>query len=156
MDDATRGGAAPGRPQVPAIPWDDLSGVAALPSGVLVRGRRLSAPACPADFTLALAKGPLPPWPYRRIDWPDFRIPADRDDALEALHEALGRAHAGQRVEAACVGGRGRTGTALAALAVLDGLPAADAVRWVRTQYDRHAVETPWQRLWLRRLHPAR
>lgn len=136
--------------------WDDPTGVVALPSGALVRGRPLSAPASPADFCLALAEGPLPSWPYRRIDWPDFRVPADREDALDALHEALDRARAGERVEAACLGGRGRTGTALAAMAVLDGLPAADAVRWVRTHYNRHAVETPWQRLWLRRLPVGR
>jgi protein-tyrosine phosphatase len=130
--------------------------VVALPSGILVRGRPLSAPACPADFTLALAEGPLPGWPCRRIHWPDFWIPTDRDDALDALHEALRRARAGERVEAACHGGRGRTGTALAALAVLDGLPTREAVTWVRDHYHPHAVETPWQRVWLRRLPPSR
>jgi len=49
-------------------------------------------------------------------------------------------------VELACVGGRGRTGTALACLAVLDGVPAAEAVANVREHYDLRAVETPWQR----------
>jgi len=136
--------------------WDDDTGVMALPSGLRVRGRPLSAPCTPADFTLVLAEGPLPAWPYRRIAWPDFWIPTDRDDALEALREALDRARRGERVEAACLGGRGRTGTALAALAILDGLPASDAVSWVRARYHRHAVETPWQRSWLRRLGTAR
>jgi protein-tyrosine phosphatase len=46
----------------------------------------------------------------------------------------------------------GRTGTALAALAVLDGLDPEAAVHWVRAVYDRRAVETPWQRWWLRRV----
>jgi len=32
-----------------------------------------------------------------------------------------------ERVEVACTGGRGRTGTALACMAVLDGVPATDA-----------------------------
>jgi protein-tyrosine phosphatase len=124
-----------------------------LPSGVRVRGRRLAeAPAEPADFLLALADGPLPDWPYRRIAWPDFWIPRDRADALDALREALRRAHDGELVEVACLGGRGRTGTALAALAVLDGLPADEAVGWVRREYDRRAVETPWQALWVRRV----
>ncbi len=36
----------------------------------------------------------------------------------------------------ACSGGRGRTGTALACLTILDGVPAADAVRYVRQHYD--------------------
>ena len=44
-------------------------------------------------------------------------------------------------VEVACHGGRGRTGTALAALAVLDGMPANRAVRWIRENYDPKAVE---------------
>ncbi|NED52284.1 protein phosphatase, partial [Micromonospora aurantiaca] len=35
-------------------------------------------------------------------------------------------------------------------LAVLDGLPPARAVAWVRSHYHRRAVETPWQRWWLR------
>jgi len=49
-------------------------------------------------------------------------------------------------VELACGGGRGRTGTALACLAVLDGMPAAEAVAYVREHYDLRAVETPCQR----------
>jgi protein-tyrosine phosphatase len=99
-----------------------------------------------------LARGTAPTWPHRRIDWPDFGIPADRDDALDALREAHRRANAGERVEVACRGGVGRTGTALAALAVLDGLDPAAAVHWVRAHYHRRAVETPWQRWWLRRV----
>lgn len=66
------------------------------------------------------------------------------------FREAWERA-ARERVEIACGGGRGRTGTALACLAVLDGVPAEDAVDFVRRNYDRHAVETPWQRRYVRR-----
>ena len=40
------------------------------------------------------------------------------------------------------MGGRGRTGTALACLAVLDGAAAADAVAYVRQHYRPGAVET--------------
>jgi protein-tyrosine phosphatase len=121
-----------------------------LPSGVDVRGRRLRDDDGPADFTLVLAEGPVPPWPHRRIRWPDFWIPTDRPEALAALHEAYRRAQAGERVEVACTGGIGRTGTALAALAVLDGLSAREAFTWVRAAYHPRAVETPWQRWWLR------
>jgi hypothetical protein len=39
--------------------------------------------------------------------------------------------------------------TALAALAVLDGLSPRQAVGWVRAGFRRRAVETPWQRRWL-------
>jgi protein-tyrosine phosphatase len=56
---------------------------------------------------------------------------------------------ANQRVEVACEGGRGRTGTALACLAVLDGVPAAEAVSYVREHYHPRAVETPWQRRYI-------
>lgn len=129
--------------------WHDRAGVLRLPGGARVRGRRLADDVPAADFALVLASGPTPVWPHRRVRWPDFWIPLDRADALDALREAHRRALDGQRVEVACRGGVGRTGTALAALAVLDGLPPAGAVRWVRREYHPRAVETPWQRWWL-------
>lgn len=133
--------------------WLDDTGLVTLPSGVRVRGRRLSDPASPADFALILASGPVPDWPHRHIRWPDFWIPVNRADALDALREAHRRARAGERVEVACHGGIGRTGTALAALAILDGLSPRDALRLVRGNYHDRAVETPWQRWWLRKVH---
>jgi hypothetical protein len=132
--------------------WAEPIGVLTLPGGARVRGRRLSGPACEADFALVLASGPVPPWPHRRIRWPDFWVPSDGDDARDALREAHSRANAGERVEVACHGGVGRTGTALAALAVLDGQSPGEAVAWVRRGYHPRAVETPWQRRWLRTL----
>ena len=141
------GGRVPGKVSA----WEDETGVVTLPSGVRVRGRRLTVPpAGPADFALLLAAGPIPAWRYRRVRWPDFWIPTDRADALDALREAHRRAHDGERVEVACKGGIGRTGTALAALAILDGLAAPAALTWVRAGYHERAVETPWQRRWLR------
>ena len=136
--------------------WEPGSpGVLALPSGRLVRGRGLRRPRPPGpapDFGLYLLGAPPPPpdWPHRWLRWPDFRLPADRDDALATLREAWERA-ASERVEVACGGGRGRTGTALACLAVLDGVPGAEAVGYVRAHYDRRAVETPWQRRFVSR-----
>jgi protein-tyrosine phosphatase len=121
-----------------------------------VRGRRLADPASPADFALVLGSGPAPAWPSRRVRWPDLWLPSDPGDALDGLGEAHRRAHAGQRVEVACRGGVGRTGTALAALAVLDGLAPDQAVGWVRGRYHRRAVETPWQRRWLLTVDAAR
>ena len=129
--------------------WLDGTGLITLPSGVRVRGRRLTDPASPADFSLVLAHGPVPPWPHRHIRWPEFWVPLDQADALDALSEAHRRARAGERVEAACRGGIGRTGTALAALAILDGLSPPEALRWVRRGYHRRAVENLWQRHWL-------
>jgi protein-tyrosine phosphatase len=58
----------------------------------------------------------------------------------------------GARVEVMCKGGKGRTGTALAGLAILDGLDPRAAVAWVRVNYHPEAVEAPWQRWWLYRL----
>lgn len=132
--------------------WAEEPGVVRLPGGALVRGRRLADRVSPADFALVLADGPTPAWPHRRLRWPDFWVPLDRADALDALRDVRRRASAGERVEVVCRGGVGRTGTALAALAVLDGLPPPDAVAWVRREYHRRAVETPWQRRWLRRV----
>jgi hypothetical protein len=78
---------------------------------------------------------PPPSWPSRWVWWPDWWLPVDRDDANAALREAWERA-ARERVEVAFHGGRGRTGTALACLAVLDGVPAHGAVDFVRQHYD--------------------
>jgi protein-tyrosine phosphatase len=56
-----------------------------------------------------------------------------------------------ERVEIACGGGHGRTGTALAVLAVIDGVSPKDAVDFVRANYHARAVETPWQRRYVER-----
>ncbi|WP_329409682.1 protein phosphatase [Streptomyces sp. NBC_00704] len=131
-------------------------GVLELPSGRLVRGRGLrhpldpTAPAPAYGLYLLGARPERAPWESRWLRWPDFRLPADRRDARAALTEAWRRA-AGERVEIACHGGRGRTGTALACLAVLDGVPPERAVRFVRDNYHPRAVETPWQRGYVRR-----
>lgn len=140
--------------------WEQgAPGVLLLPSGRLVRGRGLRRPLPPGQaptFGLYLLGAEPPPvdWPSRWVRWPDFRLPADRADAVDALREAWERAPA-ERVEIACGGGRGRTGTALACLAVLDGVPADEAVGYVRVRYDRRAVETPWQRRFVSRFQPA-
>jgi hypothetical protein len=141
-----------------AQPWEIASGVLVLPDGRRIRGRGLRAPelAGPApEFGLYLL-GREPPsvaWPSRWLRWPDFRLPRDRDDAREAFLEVLARS-AGERVEVACHGGRGRTGTALACISVLAGVRPEDAVAYVRANYDTRAVETPGQRRFVRRFLP--
>ncbi|MFI7322336.1 protein-tyrosine phosphatase family protein [Streptomyces venezuelae] len=139
--------------------WESgAPGVLRLPSGRLVRGRGLRHPLPDGDvpgFGVYLL-GKQPPevaWEARWLPWPDFRLPSDRELAREVLREVWERS-AGERVEVACGGGRGRTGTALACVAVLDGVPAAEAVSYVREHYDRHAVETPWQRRYVGRFTP--
>ncbi|MGP3984197.1 phosphatase domain-containing protein [Streptomyces sp. KR80] len=136
--------------------WEGAdTGVLRLPSGRLVRGRALRRPlpASPTPTFAVYLLGEQPPqvsWEARWLRWPDFWLPRNRTHARAILGEAWARARA-DRVEVACGGGRGRTGTALACLAVLDGVPASQAVDFVRQNYDRHAVETPWQRHYVRR-----
>jgi len=135
--------------------WDARGpGVVQLPSGRLVRGRALGhlVAGPPPQFSLyLLARRPGPlPWQPRWVLWRDFWLPTDRADAEDALREAWRQCTA-QRVEIACRGGRSRTGTALGCLAVLDGVPAREAVSYVRDRYDPRAVETPWQRHFIHR-----
>jgi protein-tyrosine phosphatase len=89
-------------------------------------------------------------WPQRWVRWPDFRLPTDPAEFREALVEVHVRA-ASERVEVACGGGRGRTGTALACLCVLAGLGADEAIAHVRRDHHRRAVETPGQRRFVQR-----
>jgi hypothetical protein len=35
-------------------------------------------------------------------------------------------------------------------MAMLDGLGPSEAIAWVRERYHPRAVETPWQRRWLK------
>ncbi|MGH3815245.1 MAG: protein-tyrosine phosphatase family protein [Pseudonocardiaceae bacterium] len=73
-----------------------------------------------------------------------------RSFAAAMIIRAYRRARSGQRVEVACNGGMGRTGTVIACMAFLAGHPADDAVGWTRRHYRSHAVETPAQRRWIR------
>ncbi|MGW7520764.1 protein-tyrosine phosphatase family protein [Streptomyces sp. NPDC054796] len=136
--------------------WDPTAtGVLRLPSGRLVRGRGLRKPLPEGpvpSFALHLLghEPPAADWETRWLRWPDFRLPADRRAAAEALREVWERART-ERVEVACGGGYGRTGTALACIAVLDGVPGGEAVAYVRAHYAARAVETPWQRRYVAR-----
>jgi protein-tyrosine phosphatase len=140
--------------------WDPVTaGVLRLPSGRLVRGRALArpVPAGPSPDLGLYLLGHEPPavaWEARWLRWPDFGLPSDLAAAEAALREAWARAEA-ERVEIACAGGHGRTGTALACLAVLDGVPGRAAVRYVRAHYAARAVETPGQRRFVARFPPG-
>ena len=134
--------------------WDrSAPGVLALPSGRLVRGRGLRRPdpgGQDPEFGVYLLGKPPPemPWDFSWIRWPDFGLPSDPEKLRGALEQVRERA-VGSRVEVACAGGLGRTGTALACLAVMDGVPAAEAVAYVRDRYDPRAVETRAQSLFV-------
>lgn len=150
------GRCAPSATLWPMSIWpEDLPGVVTFPDGRRVRGRGLrgGAPAEGEEPELGLYLLPRrhheDGWPVRWIEWPDYRLPAIRRDALATLHEVHAMC-ATTRVEVACLGGKGRTGTALALLARLSGVPAHEAVAWTREHYRPEAVETPWQRRFVR------
>lgn len=139
---------------------DGTAGLLRLPSGTRVRGRGLRAGDPPGQrptlgIYLAGRRPPATAWESRWVRWPDFWLPTDPHEATQVLTEVLVIAPSG-RVELACGGGIGRTGTALAALCVLEGLDPDDAVSYVRAHYAPRAVEVPWQRRFLRALPPAR
>lgn len=133
-----------------------------LPSGgvLFARGLRGSRPPePPPEFGLYLLGHPLdrpslyaravvhlepwaPPWPYERIDWPDFAGPRDPRTAVGQVRAALAQVDRGVRTEVACGGGRGRTGTVLAAFAILQGLSAEHALTWLRTAYPSGRIES--------------
>ena len=91
-------------------------------------------PAPPA-FGLYLDERWSPPWPHEHVDWPDFGLPVDAEAMRASLQALLARARSGEEVEVGCLGGHGRTGTALACLAVLTGCAPADSVSWVRSSF---------------------
>jgi protein-tyrosine phosphatase len=134
-----------------------LDGAIQLPDGAWVRGRGLRNPAPDGpspEYGLYLGSGKLRArhtfeWTHEWIEWPDFMLPKDTARAVELIGDLHRRALDGQRVEVACGGGIGRTGTVVSALAVLAGVPVAEAVDWARANYQRRAVETPWQRRWI-------
>ncbi|MGY2128327.1 protein-tyrosine phosphatase family protein [Blastococcus sp. SYSU DS0617] len=133
----------------------DLPGVLTLPSGRRVLGRGLGTPSPvpPPELGVYLLGRPPPAvaWDQHWVRWRDFGLPRDPAELRTALAAAWERA-AGERVEIVCGGGTGRTGTALACLAVLDGVPAEEAVAFVRRHYRPRAVETRRQRRLVSRL----
>lgn len=107
------------------------------------------------DFGLYLDERWAPPWEHARVPWPDFGVPSDLDALRDGLSAVRARAKAGDRVEIGCLGAHGRTGTALACLAILDGHAPNSAVAWVRANYCERAVETPEQEAFVRAFRPS-
>lgn len=133
--------------------WDMADGVVELPDGRRVRGTGLRRPRgeVPVPDLAVYLRGRDPQVPdreYRWVRWRDFRLPDSTEEALAALREAHVRAGT-ERVEIACGGGTGRTGTAMAVLAIMSGVAPDDAVVWVREHYHPRAVETRRQRRWI-------
>lgn len=55
-----------------------------------------------------------------------------------------------------CVGGHGRTGTALACLMVVCGWTSEDAIAWIRANYCRRAIESLEQERYIRKIEIAK
>lgn len=91
-----------------------------------------------------------PDWPATFVRWPDHDVPASGREAAAAIVDAFARARDGEQVEVGCYAGIGRTGTVLACMAVLAGVPGDAAVAWVRAHYHPYAVETDGQAAWVR------
>lgn len=103
------------------------------------------------DWGLYLDYGWHPTWRAEHINWPDYGIPKNLETAAEAITYAYDLAKVGGIVEIGCIGGHGRTGTALACMAILAGVPAETVVQWTRNNHCSHAIETKrqeWFPLW--------
>ncbi|MDT8909563.1 protein tyrosine phosphatase [Amycolatopsis sp. PS_44_ISF1] len=137
-----------------------LVGTLVLPDGAELRGRGLGRPkpgGPDPEYGLYLGSDrlrrrhdPALDWDHDWIRWPDFLLPLDWSRARSRILGLHSRALAGEAVEVACHGGVGRTGTVLACLATAAGLAPGEAVAWVREHHDHRAVETAWQRRWVR------
>ena len=91
-----------------------------------------------------------------RLDVPDYGVPDDA--ALRAvLTEMLAamRAAPDGAYHIGCKAGLGRTGTAMACLAILAGPVQGDPVAWLRAAYNAEAIETPAQEDFVRRFARA-
>jgi protein-tyrosine phosphatase len=126
--------------------------IVTFPDGTRVRAsalfeRRVDDPQ--RSFGLYLDARWQPRWAAELIDWPDFGLPEDAESAAGKIEAAFTRAQGDELVEVGCLGGSGRTGTVLACMAVLAGVPARQAVAWVRGAYKPGAVETVEQEQWV-------
>jgi hypothetical protein len=101
------------------------------------------------DFGLYMDAAWRPTWDAHVIEWTDFGVPTNAVQAAQSIVAAFNRAKAGERIEVGCVGGLGRTGTVLACMAVLAGVPVKGAVRWVRVNYRSGAIERAAQERWV-------
>lgn len=101
------------------------------------------------DFGLYLDGAWTPDCLNYHLGWTDYGLPRRWELAVAMIVDTYRKAQDEQWVEVGCVGGHGRTGTALACMAVLSGVPADEAIDWVRVNYCAHAIETEEQEWWV-------
>ena len=127
--------------------WDKHeSGVIAFPSGARIRGRPIryyKTSRNSPDHILILSSF-YPRHPPRAevhwIKWPDFCLPVNKLKARHTLELTLERATY-SRVDIACRGGVGRTGTALACIAILDGMDPVSALNISSETHTTHGQQ---------------
>lgn len=91
-----------------------------------------------------------------QLDVPDFGLPdeAGLRTVLTQMLEAM-RAEPDGAYHIGCKAGLGRTGTAMACLAILAGAAEGDPVAWLRAAYNAEAIETTAQEEFVRRFARA-
>lgn len=109
------------------------------------RGAKDPAP----DFGLYCDWGWKPTWRNEMIVWPDFNLPTNQQMAAQQIVDAYDRAVDGEIVEVGCIGGHGRTGTALACMGVLAGLTPEESIKYVRKNYCFETLENAKQEWWV-------
>ena len=84
-------------------------------------------------------------WPFVVIDWPDMGVMSDAEIKL-VINVTVKAIKGGKRVEIACMGGHGRTGTLLAMLRTAIGkMSAKEAIESLRKDYCKKIVESGTQ-----------
>jgi protein-tyrosine phosphatase len=101
------------------------------------------------DFGLYLDPSWEPDCMAYTLFWEDYGLPENWRVAVNTIIDTYKKAQKGYWVEVGCIGGHGRTGTVIAAMAVLSGMRFDEAVEWTRKQYCSHAIETKEQEWWV-------
>ena len=123
-----------------------------LPDGTLIRASSIferNEHDPERSFGLYMDERWSPTWPSDMIAWVDFGLPTYSEEQHCRSGPPSCVPKGGECVEIGCLGGRGRTGTVLACMAVLAGVEPGDAVPWVRRTYQPGAVETADQEAWV-------
>ena len=115
--------------------WASNSGQLTIPH----RGAELLCP----SFVAHMPQPDKPAPPELEIAWRDGSAPALLKEDWLRLIDDLSKING--RVYIHCIGGHGRTGTALVVLAALSGAVKKDPVAWLRKFYCKKVVETEAQ-----------
>jgi hypothetical protein len=105
----------------------------------------LSLVLCDPSFLTKLSDHILQPAPTLKIKWPDRGVPALTFAFWPALYDSLPDAEGKNKTMVACIGGHGRTGTALACLYLAHQkgkATAKQAISFIREHHCSKAIES--------------